>query len=190
MDDLLSQIRGTQVEDVGECEDSSLNQEEVENAVCNPFEENKCTVNQEDSDSNDILCSLDNLCTGISDEQDPTSSQTHSALQIIKLDFELLEQLKIEHNISTGIRSIKNSKAQKIECEFAGIIKKLDKFGKDVVFIEITDQDGSMSGSCTLADSKELELKVGSILVLEGCSLWKVNGNHLNITSLNIKKVI
>ncbi|KAH9411194.1 hypothetical protein HK407_07g11860 [Ordospora pajunii] len=190
MDDLLSQIRGTQVESADESDDSSLNHEEVGNAVCNPFQEHANTICEEDCESKDIPCPIGNVHTSTGDEHDLTSSQTHSALQIIKLDFELLEQLKIEHNISTDIRSIKNSKAYKVECEFAGIIKKLDRFGKDVVSIEITDQDGSISGSCTLADSKEFELKVGSILVLEKCSLWKVNGNHLNITSLNIKKVI
>lgn len=188
MDELISELRSTQAKEerqvvstvntsdlhIGNATSKGLSNE----APPDPFDQEDLEETQDSEE--DIKDDCHEL----------TSSQIPISLHIMKLDFDVLAQVKKESQAEIGIDKIKSSKKYKIENVFAGIIKKLSVFGADTACLELVDESGSICGSCPLTVVDEFGLKVGTILLLSECSLWKINGSHLNIVGANIRKVI
>lgn len=181
MDDLLSQLRGTQDQSGnkgdGIVEDVIIGNKTLDYEVLqDPFVAVECDALEMQSDE--------------TQHNDPTSSQIQTDLHIMKLDFGMLREIKEENGTETDVAGIRKDKGYRIEVVFATIVKSLDRFSKDVARLELVDESGTMSGSCLLKVVDEFCIKVGSVLVLNGCSLWKIGDNHLNITAANIKQIV
>ncbi|AFN83226.1 hypothetical protein EROM_061350 [Encephalitozoon romaleae SJ-2008] len=188
MDELISELRSTQAKEERQIGSTvNTNDLPISNATSkglsnevppDPFvQENLEETPDSEEDTKDDCHEL-------------TSSQVPISFHIMKLDFDALAQVKKENQVEIGIDKIKCCKKYKIENVFAGIIKKLSVFGADTACLELVDESGSICGSCPLAVVDEFGLKVGTIVLLSKCSLWKINGNHLNIVGANIRKVI
>ncbi|ADM11738.1 uncharacterized protein Eint_061330 [Encephalitozoon intestinalis ATCC 50506] len=185
MDELISQIRNTETKERDEASslendsdhpmDDTASKDLSDEDPHNPFnqEEVEKTLDEDEEDIHEL-----------------TSSQVSTPLHIMKLDFNVLKQIRREIQAKMDIDEIKKSKKYKVEGEFTGIIKKLDMFGGDVACLELVDESDSIYGSCSQRVVDEFGLKVGAIIVLSNCSLWKINGNHLNIVSENIRKAV
>ncbi|CAD25497.1 hypothetical protein [Encephalitozoon cuniculi GB-M1] len=187
MDELISQIRGTQARE--EDKEGSIPKDESSRAHNGVSGDLAIEDPQDPFDQEEVevpLCGKKD--TG--DAHDLTSSQAPASLHIMKLDFDVLSQVKKESQVEIDIERIKDSKKYKVEGIFAGIIKKLSAFGSDTACLELVDESGSICGSCPLSAVDEFGLKVGTIILLSKCSLWKINGNHLNIAGVNIMKVV
>ncbi|AFM98504.1 hypothetical protein EHEL_061350 [Encephalitozoon hellem ATCC 50504] len=187
MDELISELRSTQARKESQT-GSTVNGNDLPASSIvsrgfssemppDPFAQEGFEKISEDEDTKDDVHEL-------------TSSQVPTSFHIMKLDFDVLSRVKKENQVDADINKIKGSKKYKIENLFAGIIKKLNVFGADTACLELVDESGSICGSCPLSVVDEFGLKVGTIVLLSKCSLWKINGNHLNIVASNINKVI
>jgi hypothetical protein len=121
---------------------------------------------------------------------DPTSSQTQAPFQILKLNFELLKKTKERTKASVGSVEVKKSKDYRIEGRFVALIKRIDRYSGEVARLELVDGDGTVQGSSLLDTVNKVGLRVGSIVILSGCSLWKAGENHLNLVRESIEEVV
>lgn len=160
MDDLISQLRSTQ----------NAHDESVDSSPQSP------PVPERDSESSEHSV------------QDPTSSQGQPFFHLMKLDFNLLRQVRTETQTTLTAADIRRTKKHRAGC-FAAIVKHLDRFSRDVACLELVDESGSILASCLLGSADSLGIQTGSILILSGCALWKPD-NHLNIVAANILKTI
>lgn len=174
MDELISQLRSTQHPSVGDGEDETPQ---------DPLE-------PEDSRDTDMSHDTSTGREMLENVHDPTSSQGQTSFHMLKLDFDMLRQVREERGARICVADIRRSKKYKIDEVFAVIVRKLDRFSKDVTRMELVDEDGVISGSCLSGVVNEFGVRPGSIMILCRFSLWKTNGNHLNITAANIEEVI
>lgn len=121
-------------------------------------------------------------------EVDITTSQSDNIqLNRFKLDFDFLKKNRTGEFIT--VAQVKTSELYKIDDKLWGIIKSIEVFkgSKTLVYKwEICDETGVIYGSSIVGES----VCVGNIICINDFSLWKVNGNHINITDRNILQIL
>ncbi|TBU11730.1 hypothetical protein CWI38_1063p0040 [Hamiltosporidium tvaerminnensis] len=105
-------------------------------------------------------------------------------------DFKNLQSIKNKIQDFIEIKEIKETEKYKIENYLISIVKRIIKYDNIVCGIELIDETGEIKGSLFCETVHIFDIKIGSIVVIENFSLWKINETHLNISSENIKEVI
>lgn len=96
-------------------------------------------------------------------------------------DMDLIAKYRTDESIKAI--EIKRGTEYKINRPFYGFIKRVERDG-DVFIWEVCDETGSIKGSSTVSE------RVGSIVCLKGCSVWRITENHLNIVEGNITRLV
>ncbi|EOB13595.1 hypothetical protein NBO_66g0054 [Nosema bombycis CQ1] len=115
---------------------------------------------------------------------EPTSSQCQTPFQINKLDFDKIKSLRSPDCIT--ILEINKSQEYKIPNVLLCIIRKVIRFSKDAVCLELIDDTGTIEASCTSELMKEENFKSGIVLKIQNFSLWRINSNHINLVKSNL----
>lgn len=105
-----------------------------------------------------------------------------------KLDFDALKRHRSSENMK--ISEVKESDSLKIDGPLWAIIKSIETFKgieSNVYRWELCDESGVIFGSSVVFDG---EISVGTIVCLKNFSVWRINGNHLNIVQRNIEKIV
>jgi hypothetical protein len=171
MDELLSQLRGTQH---GEEDTDADDREEVNGGM----------VAEALQSSPDLPSSTSATL------RDPASSQTQTPFQALRLNFDLLKKTRERANGAVDSAAVRKDRGYRIEGTFVAVVKKTERYSEEVTRLELVDESGAVQGSILLRTANEAGLRVGSIIVLSGCALWKVGENHLNIVHENIREVV
>lgn len=116
--------------------------------------------------------------------EEPTSSQCQTPFQIMKLDFDNIKMLR--DGDCTTVEEVSKSQEYKIFSKLICIVKKIIRFSRDAVSLELIDDTGTIGCSCTTELLKEVNIKIGTILKIKGFSLWKINANHINLVKCNL----
>ena len=128
-----------------------------------------------------------------------TSQSEIIAKNRFKLDFDSLrkyrdcdisEQESQCKDIPVKIIEVKESDCFKIAGHLWAIVKSIENYKgieNNVYKWELCDETGVISGSSSVYDS---EISVGTIICLKNFSIWRINGNHLNIVKKNIKEIV
>jgi hypothetical protein len=114
-----------------------------------------------------------------------TSSQYVTPFTIMKLDFDRLRSIKTD----LSIIYVLNAKEYKINEELVIIIKKIEKFTSEICHMEMVDESGSIGCSCMYSVVKDTGIRIGSIIKIQGFSLWKMEVNHINLVRRNITEI-
>ncbi|KAF9762088.1 hypothetical protein NGRA_2227 [Nosema granulosis] len=115
---------------------------------------------------------------------EPTSSQCQTPFQIMKMNFEKITMLRDSE--CTTIEEVNRSQEYKIHTTLLCIVRKIIRFTRDVVSLELIDDTGSISCSCTADLLKEFNIKLGIVLKMKDFSLWRINSNHINLVKCNL----
>lgn len=155
------------------------------------------TQTQKD-DSEDDITIVNNEISLVNNEitiikNDTVQELTTSQSDVItknrfKLDFDLLRRYRPAESMK--VSDLKECDLFKVNESLWAIVKSIESFkglNGNVYRWEIIDETGVIFGSSNVNDQN---ISVGCIVCLEGFSIWKHGGNHLNIVSRNIKKVI
>lgn len=186
MDELLSQLRSTQrpsqaskKEQAGDsmadtsCSGNSIEKRPAENTILA-----KRPVGNREDDSVPSECAEAIL--------DVTTSQGESQpAGCYRLDFDFLAAHRAADALT--VAEAKKTPLYKIEQPLYALVKTVEVIGADVCRWELCDETGTIAGSTC---AHEGTAGPGDIVYLSGCSIWKINGNHLNIVNGNIKKII
>jgi hypothetical protein len=161
-------------------------------------EDKRCKLNEclieSDNESIQIINSNKNNEKGNFNEIKDEITTSQCEILKFKLDFDLLKKnRKLE---PLRISEVKESDFNKIDGPLWAIIKSIETFkgnNSNVFKWELCDETGVIFGSSIVGSSiggfKD-EISIGSIVKLTNFSIWKTNGNHLNIVERNIAKVI
>ncbi|KAI5169477.1 hypothetical protein PAEPH01_0749 [Pancytospora epiphaga] len=117
------------------------------------------------------------------------TSQIERSGSRFQLDFDLLRKHREEdpeHKYITAAE-VRITPLYKIDRYFFSILKSVELFGCGVHKWELWDETGIVFGSALVQDGTA---SIGDIVCLSNSSLWKIDGNHLNIVDSNIIKVI
>lgn len=121
--------------------------------------------------------------------QELTTSQSDSVPKNrFKLDFDLLRKYRSAESVR--IADLKEWDSFKVDGHIWAIIKSIESFkglNSSVYRWEIIDETGVIFGSSNVTDQN---ITIGCVVCMEGVSIWKCGGNHLNIVSKNIKRII
>lgn len=105
-----------------------------------------------------------------------------------KLDFDILKKYRGASSIK--ILELKSSNLLKITESVWALVKSIETFkgiNGNVYKWELIDETGVIFASSIVANQ---EICVGSVICISGFSIWKINGNHLNIIDQNVVKVL
>lgn len=138
---------------------------------------------------NDVEGCTEKDAQAVAEAFEITTSQSENIQQSrFKLDFDCLKRQRIGSFLT--VSEVKTSDLWKITVPLWVIVKSVEVFKghrSSVYRWEVCDETGSIYGSSIVEDTK---VKVGNIVCLYDFSLWKIEGNHLNIVERNIKKII
>lgn len=113
----------------------------------------------------------------------PLASQMQAPFQIMNMDFDLLRSIR---KSSINISFVLGYTGFKITDRLYALVKQKTSFSAAVTCLEILDESGAMRCSCLNDIAVEHNIKIGSIVVLENFSLWKMRENHINVVAENV----
>lgn len=105
-----------------------------------------------------------------------------------RLDFDFLRSHRTGEFVS--VADVRESELFRLDGPLWAMVKSIEMFrgtSKPVYRWELCDETGVIFGSSTVGDPT---VTVGSVVCLANFSLWKFEGNHLNIVERNIRSVI
>lgn len=109
--------------------------------------------------------------------------------KISEPSFKRLAASRNQHFICNRISEIKNIAAYKVDI-IAGLISRISQFSNEVLTVELVDEGGVIEGDMEVHLEKIFKFKPQSVLILKGCSIWKIGAPRLNIVQDNILEVI
>ncbi|KAL6121487.1 hypothetical protein NUSPORA_01574 [Nucleospora cyclopteri] len=176
MNNLINKIRNNKnnnrsEDNNNEDNNNKNNNEEINNQNNNRSEEINKQNNSflsETSFTNDTLI--------IRTSQPDILAESTNKLSLNSL-FDKLKELNRKH---LKINKIKEAEEFKVNKEFYVIVKNKEIF-RDTYKLELVDETGNITGHTNIQ-----EINVGNILLLKNCSLWKLEGNQLNIVRENL----